>query len=294
MLKAMNLVTRRAGGDVALGGRAPSGRNLFMVPWRGKALFGTWESAQPCDPADTSVAGGDVASFIGEINGAFPTVGLTPEDVTLVHRGVVPARVDETGHATLLGTERIHDHAAEGIDGLVTVVGTKYTTARRVAARVVDSLLRNLQHPHVPCRTASTPLPGGDILTAESATDHGPDEANPQKRETSEHLVAAYGSRYHHVLALCDSRPEWRRRIAEQSPVIGAELVWAARHEMAMTLEDAVVRRTPLGALGYPGDVAVERAAAIVSAELGWADDRTRAETEGLKRFYGSVNALKT
>jgi glycerol-3-phosphate dehydrogenase len=63
---------------------------------------------------------------------------------------------------------------------------------------------------------------------------------------------------------------------------------------MVMTLEDAVVRRTPLGALGYPGDVAVERAAAILSAELGWAEDRTRAEAGGIRRFYGSVNALKT
>src|SRR5262249_38245149 len=53
MLKAMNLVTRRDAGDEALGGRAPSGRNLFMVPWRDRAIFGTWESDRPCDPGET-------------------------------------------------------------------------------------------------------------------------------------------------------------------------------------------------------------------------------------------------
>ena len=43
---------------------------------------------------------------------------------------------------------------------------------------------------------------------------------------------------------------------------------------MALTLADAVIRRTPLGALGYPGDDALERAAAIVGAELGWSEER--------------------
>ena len=56
MLKAMNLVTRRDAGEEALGGRSPSGRNLFLVPWRERALFGTWESDRPCDADDTGVA----------------------------------------------------------------------------------------------------------------------------------------------------------------------------------------------------------------------------------------------
>jgi glycerol-3-phosphate dehydrogenase len=70
--------------------------------------------------------------------------------------------------------------------------------------------------------------------------------------------------------------------------VIGAQIVWAVRHEMAMTLSDAVIRRTPLGALGYPGDAAVDRAAAIVATELHWGPDRVRSEIEALKRFYWS------
>ncbi len=68
--------------------------------------------------------------------------------------------------------------------------------------------------------------------------------------------------------------------------MIGAELVWAVRHEMALTLSDAVVRRTPLGALGYPGDAAAHRAAQIVGAELGWSNDQRREELEALQAFY--------
>ena len=53
ILKAMNLVTSREAGDEAIGGRSRSGRNLFLVPWRGRALFGTWESPRLCATSDT-------------------------------------------------------------------------------------------------------------------------------------------------------------------------------------------------------------------------------------------------
>ena len=55
---------------------------------------------------------------------------------------------------------------------------------------------------------------------------------------------------------------------------------------MALTLCDGVLRRTPLGAVGYPGDGAAGRAAAIMGAELGWSDEQKGREIEMLKAFY--------
>jgi glycerol-3-phosphate dehydrogenase len=77
---------------------------------------------------------------------------------------------------------------------------------------------------------------------------------------------------------------------------------------MALTLADAIVRRTPIGALGYPGDDALQRAVAIVGRELGWSADRRQEEIASVQKFYrggaeggssgpppqGIVNALKT
>jgi glycerol-3-phosphate dehydrogenase len=286
MLKAMNLVTRRDAGDEALGGRSTSGRNLFLVPWRERALFGTWESEKPCDPDDTTVTEQEVAAFMGELNQAFPALDLTMDDVTLVHRGVVPAAVkgDKIG---LEGHEQIRDHETQGFDGLLTVAGTKFTTARGVAERVVDTVMSKLQQKPVPCRTATTPLPGGslrDIGLAIADARREFDEGLPT--DTIPHLIAAYGSRYRDVMEIAGTRSDWRTRLAPDSPVIGAELVLAARKEMAPTLADAVIRRTPLGALGYPGDPALDRAAAIVGGELGWSDERRRDEITAVTRFY--------
>jgi glycerol-3-phosphate dehydrogenase len=78
--------------------------------------------------------------------------------------------------------------------------------------------------------------------------------------------------------------------------VIGAELIWAVRKEMAVTLADAIVRRTPIGALGCPNDTALARAAAIVGGELKWSEQRRSEEIAAVKQSaaYGTLNALKT
>jgi glycerol-3-phosphate dehydrogenase len=114
-----------------------------------------------------------------------------------------------------------------------------------------------------------------------------PHELDEQLQETVvPHLFAAYGPRYRQLLDLASGRPEWLQPVASGSPIIGAELVWAVREEQAITLTDAVLRRTPLGAVGFPGDDAAARAAAIVGDELGWPADRRTREIEEWRRFY--------
>jgi len=288
MMKVMNLVTRRDAGDEALGGRSTTGRNLFLVPWRERALFGTWEADRVCEPDDTAIDERDVLAFIAELNQAYPALDLSLADITLVHRGVVPATVHGSKVAPE-GRDQVRDHAAQGIDGLVSVAGAKFTTARAVAERVTDLVLKKLQHEPVACRSAATPLPGGsvrDVGLAIADARREFDEGLPA--DTIPHLIAAYGSRFRDVMDLATPRAEWRTRIAPDSPVIGAELVLAARKEMAVTLADAVIRRTPLGALGYPGDAPLTRAAAIVGAELGWSEERRREEIAAVKAFYST------
>jgi glycerol-3-phosphate dehydrogenase len=289
MLKAMNVVTRRDAGDEALGGRSASGRNLFLVPWRERALFGTWESSRTCDPDDVAVSEGDVSAFVAELNQAFPALDLTLADITLVHRGVVPAAASGGG-VTLERHEQIRDHAAQGFDGLLSVAGTKFTTARGVAERVVDKALTKLKQKPVASRTADSPLPGGslrDIGLAIADARREFDEGLPA--DTIPHLIGAYGSRYRDVMEIAGPRPDWRTRLAPDSPVIGAELVLAARKEMAPTLADIVIRRAPLGALGHPGEAALSRAAAIVGAELGWSDEQRRQQIAAVDLFYRVV-----
>ena len=293
LLKSMNLVTNRDAGEEALGGLSASGRSFFLVPWRGRALFGTWESTRPAAPTDTGVKEDEVTHFIDDLNQAFPALELKWADISLVHRGVVPAAPGANGSVTLEGHEQIRDHSTQGpggpgtIDGLVSVAGTKYTTARAVAERVTNTLAAKLGQNGMASRTADTLLPGGNLgdvtlALAEARRDY--DTSLPN--DTIPHLIAAYGSRFREVLETADDHAEWRSRLATASPVVGAEIAWAVGREMAMTLADAVIRRTPLGALGYPGEPAAARAAAIMAGLLGWSEARRSRELDTLRAFY--------
>src|SRR5207249_11895791 len=142
----------------------------------------------------------------------------TLADVTLVHHGLVPAVLHADGSASLQKHEQVKDHASEGVEGLVTVAGTKYTTARAVAERVTGRLFTKLGRAAVPCRTAATPLPGGglrDVMfaVAEARSEHDPSLPS----DTIPHLVVAYGSRYRDVAELAHKRADWRVRLAPQS-----------------------------------------------------------------------------
>ena len=84
----------------------------------------------------------------------------------------------------------------------------EYTTARAVAQHVSDKVVAKLQRSAAPCRTAVTPLPGGDLVdNAAEVASAGREHADLSSGILS-HLVAAYGSRYRHVLELASGRSE--------------------------------------------------------------------------------------
>ncbi len=151
-LRAWNLVfARRPGVPFAVGARR-EGRFLFLVPWRDRTIVGTAYADMATPPAEVAIA-----DFREEALRAFPWAGLEGAPVVLVHEGLVPSRRGAGGLST---RPRLHDHQAEdGVAGLVTVQGVKYTTARGVAEKAVDLVFRRLGRPEPPCRTMETPLP---------------------------------------------------------------------------------------------------------------------------------------
>jgi glycerol-3-phosphate dehydrogenase len=148
-LSAINLVVHRPPpASLAVGGDA-SGRHLFLVPWRGVTMIGTDYAPPEVPVADR------VSTLLDDAAQAFPFFACRSEEVALVHRGFVPGV-----HAGALRTrDGVLDGAAHGAPGLLSARAAKYTTARALAESAVDRVLRQLGRPHVPCRTAETPLP---------------------------------------------------------------------------------------------------------------------------------------
>jgi glycerol-3-phosphate dehydrogenase len=287
LLKAMNLVTSKPASDMALAAPASSGRMLTLVPWRGRAIVGTSQSATLVQPGDTNVTPAEIDAFIAEANQAFPALKLTRADVTLVHRGVVPAVVGKGGVPELKPSAEIHDHASEGAEGAVTVVGVKYTTARGVAERATAVVARRLGKRVPPSRTSSTMLPGAGIadheaLAIETARGLRFEVALP----TIRHLIGLYAEAAASVVRLMHEREDLRAPVGANVETVGAEVVHVIRYEMAMTLPDIVVRRTGLGSAGRPPRDAVETCARIAATELLWDAARMAEEIAAVERTY--------
>jgi glycerol-3-phosphate dehydrogenase len=287
LLHAMNLVTSRPASDIALAAPSPTGQMLTLVPWRGRAIVGTGQSKTLVQPDAAGVTASEVDAFIAEANETFPALRLTRDDVTLVHRGIVPAAQDGRVPPALLSTPGVYDHAADGAAGAVTVIGVKYTTARRVAQTTIERIAKRLGKRLKPSRTATTVLPGAGIADHEALAIETARACGLELRvATIRHLIGLYAERTADIVRLMHERPDLQAPLSPAVATLGAEVVHVIRHEMAVRLSDVAIRRTGLGAAGPPEDAALRRCAEIAARELGWEADRTEAELAAVRQFY--------
>lgn len=291
--KGVHIVTRplTRSGALALATRHQSeallsrgGRHFFIIPWRGRSLIGTTNVPFSGDPADVGVTEKDIVDFLAEINAAYPAASLRRDDVSFFFGGLYPLVDKEVRAEVYQGAAKyeIHDHAREGVEGLITVIGAKYTTARNLARQAIDRVFRKLGQTPPVAQTATTPVHGGrierfDEFLAEAVRDdssEGPGLGPDVIRE----LVLCYGSEYAAVLKQVKEDPGAGRQVAKERPIIRAMIRHAVQDEMALRLTDVVFRRTGLGTIGDPGEDGLRACAAIMADELGW--DERRVERE--------------
>lgn len=256
-------------------------RHLFAVPWRDKTLIGVWHRLFPEFPDAAHVQPEELATWMAELNSVYPALQLSPSEVTFANCGLVPFGETATQTELSFGKEsRLIDHrAAHGVSGLVSLVGIRFTTARADAARGLDMLLRQLPRAPSAADTARLPLAGGDIedfaAFEAQALLTKPDGVND---ETLRALLRNHGTQYAQVL---------RGRDAHTVPAtttLFAEIRHAIDHEMAMKLEDVVMRRTELAAGSHPGRRALEATATEMANRLRWSDGRMREELWATER----------
>lgn len=263
-------------------------RHLFLVPWRGFTLLGVWHKVWRDDPDRVGVSPAELEEFLAETNACCPGLGLRPDEVSCYDAGLVlfgendpNARDLRYGHRS-----RIVDHAADGVEGLITCIGVRWTMARGVAARVVDLAGRKLGRSLRASRTETTPVHGGDIADVERFTDRVVAERPPgMPPAVARNLARSHGSAVGRLLARVREAPELGRPL-DGSPVIGAEVIHAVREEMAQRLADVVYRRTDLATGRRPGRAALAACGEIMGAELGWTPGRLRQEIALAERAF--------
>jgi glycerol-3-phosphate dehydrogenase len=287
LVATSSVVTMKHASDMALGAPGTDGRMLTLVPWRGRAMIGTSQSNTTADQGDRRATATELDALVVEANRAFPALKLTRADITRAHRHDMPASAGRNGVLAVKTAPEFHDHAPSGAEGAITVIGADYTTARRVAEKATGIVAKRLGKPVPRSRTGTTVLPGAGIadheaLAIEAARTLAFDVPVPVIR----HLISLYAEAAAPIIRLMFEQEAFRQPVSSTAKTVGAEVVYAIRHEMALRLPDIVVRRTGLGAAGHPGRDAIEKCGALAAAELEWDTARTAEEMAAVEAIY--------
>lgn len=211
------------GDDAIMVPHTSDGRVLFAIPWHEHTLVGTTDTAVTSTPLDPLPLAQEIEFILG-------TAALylhhkpTRADVLSVFAGIRPLVKAGNGKNTA-ALSRDHHIQIDG-SGLITIAGGKWTTYRRMAEDCVNHAAELGHLPERECRTKTLNIHGHDA-----------------NAERFGHLWV-HGSDAPAIQELMKRDRGLAERLHPALPYVGAEVVWAARHEMARTVDDVLARRT--------------------------------------------------
>jgi glycerol-3-phosphate dehydrogenase len=267
------------------------GRPYFIVPWNGRYLIGTTDIRYEDDLDYVEASEEEIQYLIEETNRVIPEANLTRGDVLFTYSGVRPLPYQPEGaEGGVTRRHLLYDHVEKDpkIEGLISTIGGKLSTYPTLAREMVDEVYKKLGRKAPKSRTDKWPLPGSDTkdfwaFTAEFKATSGLTE------ELAERLLKVYGVRAPEVLDEAGDDHSLRVPLSPsptlETGLLGAEVLYAFRREMAQTLSDVLLRRTMVG-LGPRVALDVDEAAAQVAVRhLGWSQERAEREVREYRDF---------
>ena len=255
-------------------------RSITVIPWNEHTYLGTTDTDYSGPLDDPRVEPRDITYVLNAVNAAVSSP-LRPEDVTASWAGLRPL-LATTGARGRAPSSRTADlsrrHKVErSASGLITVTGGKLTTYRKMAADTVDAVQRELGSTGVASRTKRLRLRGSEPVNALQARELA--DSLGLDAHVLDHLQRRYGGETMAVLGLSIDRPELRARLVDGLAHLEAEVVYAARFEMATCVDDVLSRRTRALLLdARSAAAAAVRTAELLADELGWDSARAREE----------------
>jgi glycerol-3-phosphate dehydrogenase len=244
--------------------RTVDGRVLFAIPWHGSVIVGTTDESVAHASLEPRALSKEQSFLMEQIVRYFGRRPV-PQEIMSMWSGQRPL-IRKQGAASTASLSREHSVFVSRTR-LVTVLGGKWTTYRRMGEDAVNVAAKAAGLPDRPSRTASLKLHGWVA----------PNDINPSR----DGALSVYGSDRILIEQLAAERPGLRTQLHVRLPYRGCEVVWAARKEMARTVEDVLARRTcSLFLDARAASEAAPRVAELMAAELGRSSEWVESEVK--------------
>ncbi|HKQ74404.1 MAG TPA: glycerol-3-phosphate dehydrogenase/oxidase [Blastocatellia bacterium] len=258
-----------------------SHRFYFVVPWEGRVNIGTTDTDYNGDKDHPRAEPDEVNEILGAINSYFPEGRLEPSDVISSWAGLRPLITDLRASNTAEVSRK--EELVESENGLISIGGGKLTTYRLMAERGINLAVKRLKEEfNILANSATSKLMpiGGNLTLAElTMIAKRLSKTEGLALETTRHLLQDYGADYRRLVELTHEDERLRGRLIEGLPQILAEVVYATRYEMALTLADVMIRRTRLAmVVGREALKCAALVADLMARELGWSREETERQ----------------
>ena len=261
---------------------------LFIIPWGDKWIVGTTDTPYTGDRAEPLASREDVQYILDQANRVLEPK-LQADEIIGVYAGLRPLVANnKSATTTKLSREHTVDRPAAGF---VSIAGGKYTTYRVMAKDVVDRAVIELRRLTQASVTEKLPLVGADGYFA---LEQQKERIAQESGETVAHLLNRHGSLISEILELIEDQPKLAHKLDAALPYIKAEIVYAASHEGARSVDDVISRRTRLSFEAVKHGVHLaEEVAALISPVLGWsAKERKESVAQYIELVDREIAAL--
>ena len=255
---------------------AVDGRQMFVMPHESESIVGTTDDDYYGDPDDLEATNDEVEYLMEGAASLLP--GVRNARITRAWCGLRTTIYAYGPNEDALSREhQLHDGAASGHAGLLSIVGGKLASYRAQAEEATDRILALLGRAPVACRTHEEPLPGGDDVPDAAALAR----AHPISAPVAARLVYRHGGRAREILRLVEEDPRLGLVLCRDEGILAAEVVHCVRHEQVRRLQD-LRRRCRVAVGGCAGLDCARIAAQLAARELGWTPEQLGAELSDL------------
>jgi glycerol-3-phosphate dehydrogenase len=269
--------------------KTEDGRVIFSIPWLGRLLVGTTDQ-EVARGQEMLVSRKEAEYLLRHLN-RYTARTYRVEEIVSAFAGVRPLVRSKHAHETK-NLIREHEVEVDGRSGLISILGGKWTTYRAMAEDTIDAVQDVLGVGRQATSTRHHRLAGAQGYTPDHwkllASEHGLAET------AARHLSEKFGGEAFAVLAIIDENPELKLPLVSGASPIRAEVVYCARHEMAVTIEDVLARR--IGLQFFSWELAMEAApvvAQLLARELGWTEQhKQQAIYEYVSKIERSLEAI--